>query len=134
MKTSNPLPAPLRVLLVEDSKLLSERLSDAIKQVHGVELIGAIDTEDSAISAVHDDPVDVVVLDLHLKNGSGFGLLRSIAAQAHKPTVIVLTNYGLPEYKKAAMDLGATYFLDKARDSGRLSDVLSEISRAKPVS
>jgi hypothetical protein len=40
---------------------------------------------------------------------------------------VVLTNYDLPEYKSAAAALGATHFLDKARDYGRLGDVLREI-------
>jgi DNA-binding NarL/FixJ family response regulator len=46
-----------------------------------------------------------------------------------KPRIVVLTNYDLPEYKNAAIALGATHFLDKARDYGRLSDVLQEIHK-----
>jgi len=47
-----------------------------------------------------------------------------------KPRIIVLTNYDLPEYKNAAIALGATHFLDKARDYGRLPEVLHEICEA----
>jgi hypothetical protein len=43
----------------------------------------------------------------------------------------VLTNYDLPEYKNAAFTLGATHFLDKARDYGRLPEVLHEICEAQ---
>ena len=35
----------LRVLLVEDSKVLTERLTEAIRQIPEVELIGTADTE-----------------------------------------------------------------------------------------
>ena len=35
----------LRVLLVEDSKVLTERLTEAIRQISDVELIGTADTE-----------------------------------------------------------------------------------------
>ncbi len=35
----------LRVLLVEDSKVLTERLTEAIRQIPQVELIGTADTE-----------------------------------------------------------------------------------------
>jgi len=44
-----------------------------------------------------------------------------------KPRIVVLTNYDLPEYKSAAAALGATHFLDKARDYGRLGEVLRAI-------
>src|SRR5882757_1510457 len=103
----------LRVLLVEDSKVLTERLTEAIRQIPEVELIGTADTEAGALAAVKRDSVDVIILDLHLK-----------------PRIIVLTNYDLPEYKNAAIALGATHFLDKARDYGRLPEVLHEICEA----
>src|ERR1700726_4629561 len=117
----------LSFLLVECSKVLTERLTEAIKQIPEVELIGTADTEAGALAAVKRDAVDVIILDLHLKQGTGFGVMRALATTAQKPRIIVLTNYDLPEYKNAAIALGATHFLDKARDYGRLPEVLHEI-------
>jgi|ERR1035438_9744279 DNA-binding NarL/FixJ family response regulator len=119
----------LRVLLVEDSKVLTERLSEAIRQIPDVELVGIADTEVAAIAAATREPVDVIILDLHLKQGTGFGVMRALVGRPCKPRIVVLTNYDLPEYKNAAIALGATHFLDKARDYGRLSDVLQEIHK-----
>ena len=120
----------LRVLLVEDSKVLTERLTEAIGQIPEVELIGTADTEAGALAAIKRDAVDVIILDLHLKQGTGFGVMRALATAQWKPRIIVLTNYDLPEYKNAAIALGATHFLDKARDYGRLPEVLHEICEA----
>ncbi|MGA2776490.1 MAG: response regulator transcription factor [Steroidobacteraceae bacterium] len=117
----------LRVLLVEDSKVLTERLTEAIRQIPGVELVGSADTEAAAIATVKRETPDVLILDLHLKQGTGFGVMRALAGGPYKPRIVVLTNYDLPEYKNAAIALGATHFLDKARDYGRLGDVLQEI-------
>jgi DNA-binding NarL/FixJ family response regulator len=119
----------LRVLLVEDSKVLTERLTEAIRQIPQVELIGTADTEATAVAAAKRDSVDVIILDLHLKQGTGFGVMRALATTQLKPRIIVLTNYDLPEYKNAAIALGATHFLDKARDYGRLPEVLHEICK-----
>jgi len=121
----------LRVLLVEDSKVLTECLVEAIRQIPDVELIGTADTEASAIAAVKRESIDVVILDLHLKHGTGFGVMRSLATEQRRPRIIVLTNYDLPEYKNAALALGATHFLDKARDYGRLPEVLEEMCAAE---
>ena len=118
------------VLLVEDSKVLTERLSEAIRQIPDVDLIGTEDGEAAALAAVKRDCVDVIILDLHLKQGTGFGVMRMLAATPMKPRIIVLTNYDLPEYKNAAIALGAAHFLDKARDYGRLPEVLREICEA----
>jgi len=120
----------LRVLLVEDSKVLTERLTEAIRQIPEVDLIGTADTEAGALAAVKRESVDVIILDLHLKQGTGFGVMRALAATQLRPRIIVLTNYDLPEYKNAAIALGATHFLDKARDYGRLPEVLHEICEA----
>lgn len=120
----------LRVLLVEDSKVLTERLTEAIRQISEVELVGIADTEAAALAAVKREPVDVIILDLHLKQGTGFGVMRGLPNGPSKPRIVVLTNYDLPEYKNAAIALGATHFLDKARDYGRLPDVLHEICAA----
>jgi two-component system OmpR family response regulator len=70
----------------------------------------------------------VIILDLHLRQGTGFGVMRALAMKQPPPRIIILTNYDLPEYRKAALALGATYFLDKARDYDRLPEVLHEIS------
>ena len=56
-----------------------------------------------------------------MKQGTGFGVMRALAATQLKPSIIVLTNYDLPEYKNAAIALGASHFLDKARDYGPVS-------------
>jgi len=94
-------------------------------------LIGTTDSEVVAVSIALKENVDVVILDLHLKQGTGFGVLRALADAPRKPHILVLTNFGLPEYKQAALELGATHFLDKARDSGRLSELLLNIERCR---
>ena len=126
-----PVAQSVRVLLVEDSKLLTERLIEAIDLIAGVHLIGTAETEAAAVALVAREPVDVIILDLHLRQGSGFGVMRALATAQLSPQIIVLTNYDLPEYKNAAFTLGATHFLDKARDYGRLPEVLHEICEAQ---
>jgi DNA-binding NarL/FixJ family response regulator len=118
---------PLRVLLVEDSKVLTERLTEALSQIKGINLIGTEDTEAAAVAAVKREAVDVIILDLHLRQGTGFGVMRTLATTNLKPCIIVLTSYDLPEYKNAALAMGATHFLDKARDYERIPQVLHEI-------
>jgi DNA-binding NarL/FixJ family response regulator len=121
----------VRVLLVEDSKVLIERLTEAIRQIADVHLIGTAETEAAAIALVTHERVDVIILDLHLRLGTGFGVMRALATTELRPQIIVLTNYDLPEYKSAAFALGATHFLDKVRDYGRLPEVLLEICESQ---
>jgi len=125
----------LSVLLVEDSRVLAERLRETLLSVPGVQLAGTVDSEADAVAVLQRQPVDVVLLDLHLRQGTGFGVLRAIPNdQVRKTVVIVLTNYDLAEYRRAAAALGARHFLDKLRDFERLPILLQEIGAQLPES
>lgn len=119
----------LSVLLVEDSRVLAERLRETLLSMPCVQLAGTADSEADAIAALQRHSVDVLLLDLHLRQGTGFGVLRALPAdQAKRPVVIVLTNYDLAEYRRAAAALGAKHFLDKLRDFDRLPSLLQQIA------
>ena len=122
-----PADRSLNVLLVEDSKVLAERLCEMLAGISGLDLTAVVDTEAAALGAVEHGKIDVVLLDLHLRQGTGFGVLRGITRQTKRPVVVVLTNYDLAEYRRTATALGAQYFLDKVRDMDQLPDVMDKI-------
>ena len=125
---------PLRVLLVEDSSLLAARLSELIRRLPDVDLIATVQTESEAVSRINAAVPDVLILDLHLRSGSGFGVLRSLAREKVnvRPKVIILTNFGLPEYRREAETFGVEAFLDKSRDYFRLPALLRDFAKDRP--
>jgi two-component system OmpR family response regulator len=125
----------LRVLLVEDSSLLAARLSELIRRLPDVDLIDTVQTESDALSRISASLPDVLILDLHLRSGSGFGVLRSLARDksGQRPKVIILTNFGLPEYRREAETFGVEAFLDKSRDYFRLPALLRDFAKERPA-
>jgi len=125
----------LRVLLVEDSSLLAARLSELIRRLPDVDLIDTVQTESDALSRISASLPDVLILDLHLRSGSGFGVLRSLARDksGQRPKVIILTNFGLPEYRREAETFGVEAFLDKSRDYFRLPALLRDFANERPA-
>ena len=120
---------PLRVLLVEDSALLASRIAELIDRLPEVELVDTVDVEDAAIRHVASESPDVVILDLHLRTGSGFGVLRSLArSTGPHPKVIVLTGFDLPQYRREVEFFGVEAFLNKSRDYHRLPALLTELA------
>lgn len=118
----------LRVLLVEDSPVVAERLRESLREVPGIAVTDTVDRESAAVDKLSHGGIDVVILDLHLNRGTGFGVLRALQQHSHhRPTAIILTNYDLPEYRRQALALGADHFLDKARDFERLPELLGSI-------
>ena len=125
------VPAKLRVLLVEDSPVICGLIAEIINGVPEVTVAKSVESENDAIEAVDRLDVDVVILDLQLRRGTGFGVLRAMAGMQRKPTVVVLTNFALGTYREAALALGARNFLDKSRDYDQLPTILTEIAAAR---
>jgi two-component system, OmpR family, response regulator len=123
----------LRVLLVEDSSLIAGRLAELIRRLPDVDLIETVATEEDAISHVASDHPDALILDLHLRKGSGFGVLRALAHSRgdQRPKVVILTNFSLPEYRREAELYGVAAFLDKSRDYFRLPTLLQDFARER---
>lgn len=119
--------APLRVLLVEDSKMLAERLRETLNQLEGVEVIETVADERAAVDFARRGSVDLMVLDLQLRQGTGFGVLQALGTE--RPAVIVLTNFSVPEYQRRAESMGVEYFLNKSRDCERLPEVVRAIQQ-----
>jgi len=79
-----------------------------------------------AVERIAASAPDVLILDLHLRDGSGFGVLRSLErAGARRPKVIILAGFDLPQYRREAETLGVDAFLNKSRDYHRLPVLLS---------
>jgi DNA-binding NarL/FixJ family response regulator len=122
----------LRVLLVEDSALLSARLTELLRRLPQVDLVGTVDSEAQALDNIEANQPDVLILDLHLRSGSGFGVLRSLARGAgRRPKIIILSNFGLAEYRREAEHYGVDFFLDKSREYFRLPSLLSDFARER---
>lgn len=120
----------LAVLLVEDSPLLAERLCEMLAAMPEIGRVCTVDRETAAIEAL--GAWDVVVLDLHLKQGTGFGVLRALQRRADAaPVVVVFTNHDVPGYRRRAEAFGVRHFLDKARDFERLGELLGELHDAR---
>ena len=123
----------IRVLLVEDSPIVAERVRESIREIPGVQLVDTLDRESLAVDTLARGGIDVVILDLHLNRGTGFGVLRALPRlETPRPVVIIFTNYDLPEYRRQAMALGADHFLDKAQDFERIPQLLLSISENRP--
>jgi DNA-binding NarL/FixJ family response regulator len=120
---------PFRVFLVEDSAAIRERLTETISSLDQVEVVGHAETEADAIEALQAAPCDAVVLDLQLKAGHGFNVLKALRSAPVKQRIIVLvlTNYATAQYRGRSMEIGADYFFDKSREYDRLCEVLEEL-------
>ena len=119
----------LRVFLVEDSPHVRDLLLDFLNVPGEVEIIGHADNEIESVAAILADPVDAVIVDLKLREGSGMAVIEKLRASPMitQPKIIVFTNHPFPEIRARAMQLGANYFFDKSADYDSVRTTLQGI-------
>ena len=117
----------MKVVIVDDSVEIQERLTAMLGEIPGVEVAGRAATVAEAISYVHRLKHDVMILDLRLPDGNGLEVLRLIQREQTQIRVIVLTSYGYPQYEQRARAAGAHAFLNKAKEFGRVADLVRSL-------
>lgn len=117
----------MKVFLVEDAPMLRERLTALIASV-GASTVGHADEARAAIAGILAAVPDVVVLDLHLKEGNGFEVLRAVKKEAPAICFFVLTNHPHEHYRTNAERLGARGFFDKSSEFDRLRAALAALA------
>lgn len=118
------------VYLVEDSPIVLRGLTELIEAAGAATVVGHADTASAAIADIAALHPDAVTVDITLKGGNGFDVLKTIAinSEDHPPLRIVLTNYTFASYRDAAHRLGADYFFDKAKQIPEVLTVLESLN------
>ncbi len=114
----------MKVYVVDDSPIIRERLVSLLSEVDGIDVAGAAASAEEGIAGITALVPDVVILDIRMPEGSGLSVLKEIKGREKPPTIIMLTNYPYPQYRRKCMEAGADYFFDKSFDLDKMTDVL----------
>ena len=118
----------IKIYIVEDSSIIRDNLTDALRESAPIEVVGCAEEERSAIAWLRDagNECDLVIVDIFLKNGSGLGVLKAMGEIPGAPERIVLSNHATPEIRAKCQQLGATKVFDK---SNELDEMLGWLNR-----
>jgi DNA-binding NarL/FixJ family response regulator len=119
----------MKVLVVDDSEIVRERLKDMLSEVTEVEAIGQVKGTPEAIEMVRKLNPEVVILDIEMPGRSGIELLREIKKRKQPPLAIVLTNQSYPQYRTVCIKAGADFFFDKSTEFDKVAQVLKQLSK-----
>jgi two-component system, NarL family, response regulator DevR len=93
-------------------------------EMDGIEVVGQAQNVPDAVRAIREHRPDLVIQDIQMAGGSGLELLAAIKQGEKAPVVIVLTNDSEPPYRKAYLQAGADFFLDKSSQFDQIPEVL----------
>lgn len=137
-ESTNPPPVPegddevvdgrladVRILIVDDDRDVLESF-DAAFQAEGALTQLASDGND-AVRICHEDPPDLVILDMMLPKRSGFLVLEKIKGRDDSPIVIMVTANEGKRHQAYAESLGVDRYLTKPLPLDKLIDAAVEL-------
>jgi DNA-binding NarL/FixJ family response regulator len=100
-------------LIVEDSDTFRKTLEDALSRRFPDMGIESATDGTQALEKITRIKPDMVIMDIRLPGENGLSLTGKIKKRWPEMTVIILTEYDLPEYRAAAFENGADKFIPK---------------------
>lgn len=119
-------PTPTSLLLVDDDRVLRERLARAFRE-RGFDVHTAADYEEGVRHARQESP-EMAVVDLRMPGRSGLELVRALHDLDPHTRILVLTGYGSIATAIEALRLGATNYLQKPADA---DDILAAFEKGE---
>ena len=118
----------LRYFLVEDSALIRQNLVATLEEMLGLQLVGHAEDQASAMAwLATGEPVDLMVIDIFLKSGTGLEVLRQAKLSQPQARRVVLTNYATPDIRTRCTQLGVDAVFDKSTDIDALIEYCLEL-------
>ncbi len=109
-----PVAAPLRVVLVDDHQMILDGLRSMLAP-HGdrIQLVLATTDARAALRHIRDDPPDVALVDVRMKQMFGLDLCARIIEESPSVRVVMLTVHDDEQYLFQALRAGAQGYLTK---------------------
>lgn len=128
------MPA-LKTYLVEDSPVIRDSLIATLEELVPVKVVGTAEDEFTALKWLGqaDHPVDLVIVDIFLKDGSGLGVLRGSHVSKREHKIVVLSNYATPDMRRKCLALGADQVFDKSHELDALIAYCGGLAAALPA-
>jgi DNA-binding NarL/FixJ family response regulator len=124
----------LKVLIAEDHTLVSQGLEVMLSMTDGIDLVGVVDSGESAVEKVKSSEVDVVLMDVNLgATMSGIEATRRIKEQLPNTKILVLTMFTDPGTVAEAVKAGADGYLSKGASREAVVQAIRDVGEGRAV-
>jgi DNA-binding NarL/FixJ family response regulator len=106
-------PRTIRVVLVDDERLVRSGLRMILESAGDIEVVGEAGDGGGAVDQVRLHRPEVVLMDIRMPAMDGLAATRELTALPDPPRIIILTTFELDEYVHTALENGAVGFLLK---------------------
>jgi DNA-binding NarL/FixJ family response regulator len=118
---------PIRVLVVDDQRVVRDGLTMLVGLIDGVEVIGTACDGIEAIERAERQRPDVVLMDLRMPRMEGAEATRRIRATLPDTQVLVLTTYADDDSLFPALQAGARGYLTKDASAEEIAHAIKAL-------
>lgn len=125
--TDSPTASPVRVLLVDDQRLVRSGFSLILSVEDDIEVVGEASDGAAAVAQARDLRPDVVLMDVQMPVMDGIEATRRIVGE-DLAKVLVLTTFDRDDYVFDGLAAGASGFLLKNADADELVEAVRTVA------
>jgi len=103
----------MKILIVEDSPFFRQTLRKILCSQFPSFTIAEANDGEEALRAIPAFLPDLIFMDIRLPGQNGLEVTRKVKADHQEIPIVVVTSYDFPEYREAAIQAGATFFIGK---------------------
>jgi two-component system response regulator DevR len=128
-----PPPDRIRLLIVDDHKVVRLGLMTMFSRHRGVQIVGDVGTMADAITDAQRLKPDVVLMDVRLPDGSGIDACREIRATCPGTEILFLTSFADDDALLATVLAGAAGFLLKQADEHGVIHAVETVANGQSI-
>jgi DNA-binding NarL/FixJ family response regulator len=121
------VPAPIRIVLVEDNQVFREALELLLGLQPDIDVVASVESGSDAVAAAQEYSPDVVLMDYRLPGLDGVQATRAVRDAAPQVAVVCLTASANFREVDALYEAGAVACLSKDQE---LDEIIAAIRRA----
>jgi DNA-binding NarL/FixJ family response regulator len=119
----------IKVLIVDDHRLLRDGLSAILNQVEDIEVVGSVRSGEEAISIFPSLKPDIILMDIMMGGMTGIEATRWIKEQDHNVKVILISSEIKKELVTAGIQCGIDGYLPKDVDQNVLQEAIRTVKK-----
>ncbi len=123
----------IRLLLADDQHLVRGALAALLALEDDLEVVAEVGRGDEVLPAVLDHQPDVLLLDVEMPGLDGLAVAATVAKEAPRVRVMIVTTFGRAGYLRRAMEAGALGFVVKDAPADALADAVRRVGRGERV-
>ncbi|MBP9905237.1 MAG: response regulator transcription factor [Rhodoferax sp.] len=133
--SANATPPTIRVVLVEDDVSFQQALIETIQGAPDMVLQSVANCRAKGLQVLELAPVDVLLVDLGLPDGSGIDVIRAAHARWPQCGIMVSTAFGDELHVMQSLEAGAAgYLLKDSAPQNMLAEIRSLHAGGSPIS